>query len=523
MRLSRLALLAALAGLGARPALAAVTIDPDEVMAGSSRVYQLAGQTCGDGSEYVYAVSRTSNAQKRNGRWRKVLVEFMGGGGCFDRTTCANEVPSVGYISGVAGALTGALNVSLAQLAVLTQLGLLRAEYDDCMLNAGYMMPCSAPELEDYVGVAISYCTGDVHSGVRAHTYSEAGRPDITVQHKGATISEEILDGLVSSLGADLEEVVVTGGSAGGHGAIVWAGILLEKLLAVSSNPSALQVRVLADSSMHTPPGSNLEDAVMDSVGPIWGVPNAPLTWRGYQFTGKDLEDQIPAQLRHYNGQLRIAVLACDQDAGAKSYTDYLVDRFGASHGVTSANYDVTKELYDFLQAMHTHPEIPANTFFSYVISGVCHHVTRNRSYTDTAMEQDWRIRIKDDAPNLAAWIHTFMTTGFPYAVGDGSSSATPAAVTLAGTEYPLTTQAELDAVKASPHGDKWWCCVSDWTNPSTTFTKDTGFVDPATGTEYPLATQAERERASGATAAHGLASGAATVSLALSLVALIL
>ena len=113
-----------------------------------------AGQTiCSDGSPYRFFVHPGDPA--------KLLVEFEGGGGCWDDATCATSIYSRRIT----------IDPVLAE-----QSGLLVGLYDR-----------KNPEnpFRDWTHVYVPYCTGDLHWGNNDKTYSGPSGPYV-VRHRGA-------------------------------------------------------------------------------------------------------------------------------------------------------------------------------------------------------------------------------------------------------------------------------------------------------------------------------------------------
>jgi hypothetical protein len=145
---------------------------------------------CSRGDEYAYFVIP--------GARDKVIIEFEGGGACWDELTC-----------GYAGSLfketvdIGAHTKSLSGVA---------GWYDHD--HPGHPM-------KDWTHVFVSYCTGDVHWGDNVKTYG-TGDKAVTINHKGAVNTSAVLDWVYRELPSP-QKVFVTGCSAGGYGSIVWA------------------------------------------------------------------------------------------------------------------------------------------------------------------------------------------------------------------------------------------------------------------------------------------------------------
>lgn len=145
---------------------------------------------CSDGSPYRFFVHR--------GDPGKLLIEFEGGGACWSGSTCEADVYNRRVISDPETA---------------RQTGQLQGIYDRTN---------PANPLRDYTHVYIPYCTGDLHWGNAAATYTAlAGNPYV-VQHKGATNASTALNWAGANVPAP-SQVVVAGCSAGGYGAALWS------------------------------------------------------------------------------------------------------------------------------------------------------------------------------------------------------------------------------------------------------------------------------------------------------------
>ena len=146
---------------------------------------------CADGSPYTYYV--------RPGTVNKVVVDFQGGGACWDDGTCSqpsspdNDFEGV-YVNGVYGP-PGSQGI-----------------YDHD--NAGN-------PFGDWHHVFIPYCTADIHWGDNVATYTGPEGEMFTVNHKGAVNVRAVLEWLFENFEAP-EDAFVTGCSAGAYGSILW-------------------------------------------------------------------------------------------------------------------------------------------------------------------------------------------------------------------------------------------------------------------------------------------------------------
>ncbi len=142
---------------------------------------------CSRGTDYKYWV--------RKGTVNKVVIDFMGGGACWNAKTC-----------GVADAIFEANVDGIAkQIAAGESHGI----YD--VANA-------ENPFRDWYHVIVPYCTGDVHWGDSVVDYGDG----VTIEHKGAVNASTVLDWVYAGFSAP-ENILVTGCSAGSYGAALWS------------------------------------------------------------------------------------------------------------------------------------------------------------------------------------------------------------------------------------------------------------------------------------------------------------
>ena len=145
---------------------------------------------CSDGSPYRFFVHRGDPA--------KLLIEFEGGGACWSGTTCEAEVYNKSVTTDPEAA---------------RRAGQLQGIYDRTN---------PANPLKDFTHVYIPYCTGDLHWGNAAATYTGLSGQPYVIQHKGATNAATALNWAGANVPAP-SQVVVAGCSAGGYGAALWS------------------------------------------------------------------------------------------------------------------------------------------------------------------------------------------------------------------------------------------------------------------------------------------------------------
>jgi hypothetical protein len=167
----------------------------------------------------------------------KVVLFFQGGGACFSAETC--DPASGSYKANVGPG--------------------------DDPTNAGGVFDFANPAnpFTDWSFVFVPYCTGDVHIGDNTQSYGE----DLTVEHNGFVNGSFALEHLVERF-PDAAEIFVTGSSAGGVPAPLFAGLAADRF------PEA-RIVALADGSGAYPdvPGVNA------AIGALWGSFSVAPDW----------------------------------------------------------------------------------------------------------------------------------------------------------------------------------------------------------------------------------------------------
>lgn len=151
---------------------------------------------CSRGTPYRYAV--------RRGTVNKVVVDFMGGGACWDGLTCS-----------IADAIFNDSTEGLVDL------------FDDPDPEGIYDTDNPENPFADWWHVFIPYCTGDIHWGDATTSYGE-GDDALTIEHRGAVNARTALDWAEASFEAP-DDVFITGCSAGAYGSILWAPEIIER------------------------------------------------------------------------------------------------------------------------------------------------------------------------------------------------------------------------------------------------------------------------------------------------------
>lgn len=167
---------------------------PEGLEAGTWNIIEPGGETiCSDGLEYAFYVYP--------GTINKVVVDFEGGGACWNGVTCGapgtfyqpSVPPLEGRVEGVSGL---------------------------------YERDNPNNPTKDWYHVFVSYCTADVHLGDATQTYATPDG-DKTIRHNGQNNVSAVLEWVYEGFSAP-EDILVTGCSAGAYGAALYTPFLAE-------------------------------------------------------------------------------------------------------------------------------------------------------------------------------------------------------------------------------------------------------------------------------------------------------
>lgn len=147
---------------------------------------------CSRGDEFAFWV--------RPGKVNRLVVEFIGGGACWNEITC-----------GIAGQIFSP-DVEDVRAAVAANMPVGIYDHDN-------------PDnpVADWHHVIVPYCTGDIHWGDADVDYGGG----VSIHHRGATNARAVLDWVYANYSAP-ESVFVTGCSAGSYGSAMWAPYVAE-------------------------------------------------------------------------------------------------------------------------------------------------------------------------------------------------------------------------------------------------------------------------------------------------------
>jgi len=159
------------------------------------------GMICRDNSNTGIGVRLRNSSNK-------VIIYLEGGGGCFNAVTCVANPSSFGQIAFDSWQTVG------------LQLGI----FDKGSTHNPF---------KDWNCVYIPYCTGDVHGGTTYNSYVNVVHQDQKmVGHNNINLA---LDALKTHFGTGLDELFLTGSSAGGYGTLINANQVIEAFPGVTA------------------------------------------------------------------------------------------------------------------------------------------------------------------------------------------------------------------------------------------------------------------------------------------------
>jgi hypothetical protein len=181
---------------------------------------------CARGTPYRFFV--------RGGRSDRVIIDFQGGGACWNQATCSIGDALFSDDTGTLDGFVGAIGAGAV---------------------AGLFDPDPVTPFSDWTIVHIPYCTGDIHWGDAFQDYGGG----VSIEHRGYVNASAALDWVYRRF-PDPESVFVTGCSAGAYGAVLHSAYIGQHY------PEA-SMAVLADSGA----GIITDDFLLDSL-PNWNA-----------------------------------------------------------------------------------------------------------------------------------------------------------------------------------------------------------------------------------------------------------
>lgn len=157
---------------------------------------------CGDGTPFSFYYS--SPVQRRSSN--KILIEFMGGGACWDAETCEYNAEKLTFPY----QFDEFLGLSCTEI----QAGVNQESNggdEEVPLNMLCAQEVGGEDFRDYHTIIVPYCTQDTHMGSNTVTYEDG----TTVHHRGAPNMLSVFEWIYGNF-PHPDHIVLTGCSAGG-------------------------------------------------------------------------------------------------------------------------------------------------------------------------------------------------------------------------------------------------------------------------------------------------------------------
>lgn len=329
--------------------------DPVQVIEHEGGILEIipgGGTICSRGTEFAYFV--------KQGDPKRVVVDFQGGGACWDEFTCS-----------VADAI---FQPDIENIRAGVRGGYAKGIYDQGNGDNPF---------KGWTHVIVPYCTGDVHWGDNTQIYAPGQDSEVTIHHRGGLNSQTALDWVYENIPTP-DTAVVTGCSAGGYGSIVWGAHVMEHY------PEARVVQ-LADSA-----AGIITDTFFEEAFPSWQIQKAFPTWISALEAGLDdprslnLAKIYGAIGNHYPDR----IVAQYNTAFDDNQTFYFQALGGGDANEWSAN----------MATMVEEAESLAPNFHAYIAPGERHCILPFDEFYETEVGgvrlPDWvRSLIEDDEP----------------------------------------------------------------------------------------------------------------------------
>jgi hypothetical protein len=154
---------------------------------------------CGDGTNFAFFFTKPAQRYANN---QKILIEFMGGGACWDANTCGYMADHLTFPQ----KLNNFVGLSCSEIAKGAS-----GQSNKFPINMLCSEKIGDVDFREYSTIVIPYCTQDVHIGSSNVTYNDG----TTIHHKGAHNTMNTLRWIFSNF-KNPSHVALTGCSAGG-------------------------------------------------------------------------------------------------------------------------------------------------------------------------------------------------------------------------------------------------------------------------------------------------------------------
>lgn len=270
-----------------------------QICPGRSSSTSLSYPICGDGTTFSFFVTRPPRANLASGHQSKILIEFQGGGACWDADTCEQAKERLTFPSSLSR--FSGYSCSETSIGMENQ-----GEYPVNMLCA---QSIGDVDLTSYHTIVVPYCTQDVHIGDSYQTYSdndnnedggrrktqEGNENSSGIYHHGAHNLMSVLRYVYANF-KNPSHIFLTGCSAGGT-VLPLAYDLLNKhynhILGKSLLPTvpSVNINVLSDSPVYLTPEYFLSNAF-----PHWN-PETLVKKTHFNYNKWRSDEQYPTKL----------------------------------------------------------------------------------------------------------------------------------------------------------------------------------------------------------------------------------
>lgn len=258
-----------LAPIGAATGLGGAAITESQLTNQWQEIAPKGNTICSDGSPYKFYHQKGSSDN--------LHIFFQPGGACWDEESCNLPVHWQDKSKHVEGGIyyADALNMNEAAF----QTGIYRKDNPHNPLN-------------DWNKVVVTYCSGDVHIGDAVRTYQGKDGETKTIYHNGQNNTKSVL-AWVKEHYPQADKVLVSGESAGGHGAIYY-------LPAIAKMFPNSQIFQLSD-------GNALTTERFQEITNWWGV-NAEQNF-GFKTTNNTMNDGYLHALALFKDESRVTMM----------------------------------------------------------------------------------------------------------------------------------------------------------------------------------------------------------------------
>ena len=201
---------------------------------------------CGDGTSFAFFISRPPQNKANDD---KILIEFLGGGACWDSETCGMMADALTFPT----KLNNFVGLSCSEIQAGVQLqGNNNGKFPINMLCAGNV---GDVDFTAYNTIVIPYCTQDVHVGDSVMTYEDGS----IVRHAGAHNTMSVLRYIFANF-KNPTHIALTGCSAGGTVLPIAYDLLNEHYNSFGAR--SVQINAIADSPVYLTPSYFLENGL---------------------------------------------------------------------------------------------------------------------------------------------------------------------------------------------------------------------------------------------------------------------